>query len=425
MRFLNRKYILHVCCILLILIFLFSIYLPLSFASQANVEIVNLTYEGVIIKISSDEDIESLVLYKKDNSGKFVQFYKSSEKNYRNKNLFISNMQLSNSEKTSFKVVINRESNNIVSSDFTVAELPERPKPAPSPSITPASTATPNQPSTPSASNNTQNNNNTNNQNVTSVSLNKSAITLDLSGTKSAVLKASVSPASAQTAFTWSTSNKSIATVSNTGVVTAKAVGTATITIKTSNNKTSSCKITVQDSALNNKTRAAFIAALDKFSKQVKKDGNWGYYNSMATNGWTFQQARAKKRRSAQCAALPYWGLVEIGVLDPGDSFYGKGGKIYWRKEASTKAKLKKYAKIIKVNKTPNQLLKANNLKVGDICLWSGHTNVYAGNGKWYDAGHASCTTHKGSYSYDRFRSFGPVKNSMNSTVYYIIRLNK
>ncbi len=425
MKFFNRKYILHICCILLILIFLFSIYLPLSFASQANVEIVNLTYEGVIIKISSDEDIESLVLYKKDNSGKFVQFYKSSEKNYRNKNLFISNMQLSNSEKTSFKVVINRESNNIVSSDFTVDELPERPEPAPSPSITPASTATPNQTPTPSASNNTQNNNNTNNQNVTSVSLNKSAITLDLNGTKSAVLKASVSPASAKTAFTWSTSNKSVATVSNTGVVTAKAVGTATITIKTSNNKTSSCKITVQDSALNNKTRAAFIAALDKFSKQVKRDGNWGYYNNMATNGWTFQQARAKKRRSAQCAALPYWGLVEIGVLDPGDSFYGKGGKIYWRKEASTKAKLKKYAKIIKVNKTPNQLLKANNLKVGDICLWGGHTNVYAGNGKWYDAGHASCTTYKGSYSYDRFRSFGPVKNSMNSTVYYIIRLNK
>ena len=64
-------------------------YLPLSFASQANVEIVNLTYEGVIIKISSDEDIESLVLYKKDNSGKFVQFYKSSEKNYRNKRRLI------------------------------------------------------------------------------------------------------------------------------------------------------------------------------------------------------------------------------------------------------------------------------------------------------------------------------------------------
>ena len=395
-------------------------YLPLSFASQVNVEIVNLTYEGVIIKISSDEDIESLVLYKKDNSGKFVQFYKSSEKNYRNKNLFISNMQLSNNEKTYFKVVINRDSNNIVSKDFTVDELPDKPEPVPLPSIAPASTAAPNQTSTPSTSNNS----NANNQNVTSISLNKSDITLDLNGTKSAVLKASTTPSSAQTAFTWSTSNNSVATVSNTGVVTAKAVGTATITIKTSNNKTSSCKITVQNSASNTKTRAAFIAALDKFSKQVKKDGNWGYYNSMSTNGWTFQQARTKKRRSAQCAALPYWGLVEIGVLDPGDSFYGKGGKIYWRKEASTKAKLKKYAKIIKVNKTPNQLLKANNLKVGDICLWGGHTNVYAGNGKWYDAGHASCTTHKGSYSYDRFRSFGPVKNSMSSTVYYIIRLN-
>lgn len=176
-------------------------------------------------------------------------------------------MQLSNNEKTSFKVVINRDSNNIVSNDFTVDELPDKPEPVPLPSIAPASTAAPNQTSTPSTSNNS----NANNQNVTSISLNKSDITLDLNGTKSAVLKASTTPSSAQTAFTWSTSNNSVATVSNTGVVTAKAVGTATITIKTSNNKTSSCKITVQNSASNTKTRAAFIAALDKFSKQVKR----------------------------------------------------------------------------------------------------------------------------------------------------------
>lgn len=420
MKIFNKKYISHVCCILLILIFLCSIYLPLSYANQANVEVINLTYKGAIIKISSDEDINSLVLYKKDSSGNFVQFYKSSESNYRSKNLFISNMQLSEKDKTSFKIIINGNSEKLADTTFTVDELPEMPEPAPLPSTSTVATSTPTQTSS-SSTNNSSNTSSTNNT-VTSISLDKSNITLDLSGTKSATLKASVNPSSAQTSFTWSTSNKKVATVSKTGVVTAQSVGTATITIKTSNNKTATCKVTVKNS--NTKTRAAFIATLDKFSKQVKKDGNWGYYNSMKTNGWTFKEARAKKRRSAQCAALPYWGLVEIGILDPGDSFYGKGGKIYWRKEASTKAKLKKYAKIIKVNKTPNQLLKSNNLKVGDICLWGGHTNVYAGNGKWYDAGHASCTTYKGSYSYDRFRSFGPVKNSMNSTVYYIIRLN-
>ena len=45
--------------------------------------------------------------------------------------------------------------------------------------------------------------------------------------------------------ITWSTSNSKIATVSN-GKVTGKGVGTATITAKTSNGKSASCKVTVE-----------------------------------------------------------------------------------------------------------------------------------------------------------------------------------
>ena len=65
--------------------------------------ILNLIYEKLTLRRlkkikEKDKNYKEKIqeLYKKDNSGKFVQFYKSSEKNYRNKNLFISNMQLSN-----------------------------------------------------------------------------------------------------------------------------------------------------------------------------------------------------------------------------------------------------------------------------------------------------------------------------------------
>lgn len=80
---------------------------------------------------------------------------------------------------------------------------------------------------------------------VTGVSLNKSAITLK-AGTQE-TLTATVAPSNATNKnVTWSSSNTSIATVSDNGVVTAKASGTATITVKTADGgKTASCTVTV------------------------------------------------------------------------------------------------------------------------------------------------------------------------------------
>ena len=46
--------------------------------------------------------------------------------------------------------------------------------------------------------------------------------------------------------FTWTSSNKNIATVNSKGKITAKKAGTVTITVKTTNGKTAKCKITVK-----------------------------------------------------------------------------------------------------------------------------------------------------------------------------------
>ena len=118
----------------------------------------------------------------------------------------------------------------------------------------------------------------------TSVSLNKTALTLDVG--KSYTLTKTVSPSNAVTSYTWSSSNTSVATVDSNGKVTAKASGTATIMVKTSNGKTANCKVTVnlptpQITGLANTTGGIKIS-------WNKVDGAYGYrlYYKPASGGW-------------------------------------------------------------------------------------------------------------------------------------------
>ena len=118
----------------------------------------------------------------------------------------------------------------------------------------------------------------------TSVSLNKTSLTLDVG--KTYTLIKTVSPSNAVTSYTWSSSNTSVATVDGNGKVTAKASGTATITVKTSNGKTATCKVTVnlpapQITGLSNTTGGVKIS-------WNKVDGAYGYrlYYKPASGGW-------------------------------------------------------------------------------------------------------------------------------------------
>ena len=77
-----------------------------------------------------------------------------------------------------------------------------------------------------------------------SVAINKTAINVGVG--QSITLKASLTPENAYTFCNWSSSDTSIAKVSGQGVVTGEKVGTATITVKTSNGKTATCKVNVK-----------------------------------------------------------------------------------------------------------------------------------------------------------------------------------
>jgi len=78
----------------------------------------------------------------------------------------------------------------------------------------------------------------------TGIKLNKSG-TVKLALGKTLQLKATVTPSTAETTLTWSSSDSRIAKVNKKGKVTAVKKGTATITVTTSNGKTAKVKIKV------------------------------------------------------------------------------------------------------------------------------------------------------------------------------------
>lgn len=79
---------------------------------------------------------------------------------------------------------------------------------------------------------------------VTSVTLNKSALSLEVG--KTGQLSATVLPNSATNkSVSWSSNNEAVATVSSKGIVTAKKAGTAVITATAVNGRSASCTVTV------------------------------------------------------------------------------------------------------------------------------------------------------------------------------------
>ncbi|MBQ8005514.1 MAG: InlB B-repeat-containing protein, partial [Clostridia bacterium] len=90
---------------------------------------------------------------------------------------------------------------------------------------------------------------------VTGVTLSKTAATLTDGDTLT--LTATIAPSNATNKnVTWTSSNTSVATVNTSGVVTAKAAGTATITVKTADGgKSAECKVVVVESGITAKLK--------------------------------------------------------------------------------------------------------------------------------------------------------------------------
>ena len=125
----------------------------------------------------------------------------------------------------------------------------------------------------------------------TGVKLNQSSLTLGKG--ESYGLVNTVLPENAKNkTCTWSTSNSSVATVSNTGKVTAKATGTAVITVKTVNGKTATCKVTVKPAPTSVKINPTALTLGKGESYTVNESTSKGSYANGANLKWTSTNTR-------------------------------------------------------------------------------------------------------------------------------------
>lgn len=184
------------------------------------------------------------------------------------------------------------------------------------------------------------------------------------------------------------------------------------------------------------KNVSSFITALNRISLKVQADYKakryWKYTNGEKSENklpfkYTFQSALKTNTLTTNCADYVMWALHDCGIFTANQKFYGNNsGGITYKKASETKVKetLKQYATIKKAGGVrPKTLIKQGKLKKGDILTYKGHTNVYAGNGKWYDAGRRKNQNGKGTNSNYTFTTLGPINITYNQPTCYIIRL--
>lgn len=135
---------------------------------------------------------------------------------------------------------------------------------------------------------------------VENITLNNSSVTLEESKTHQ--LTATVTPSNAtDKSVTWSSSNTSVATVSSSGLVTAKTAGTATITCKANDGsgKSASCKVTVESTPTNPDIYITSIQSGNAdLTSLTQKDKlsltaafmNYGATATVSTRLWVFDQ---------------------------------------------------------------------------------------------------------------------------------------
>ena len=261
---------------------------------------------------------------------------------------------------------------------------------------------------------------------TTSLSVNTSSLVLLKSGKYT--LRTSKAPLTSGQKTTFKSSNKKIATVSSSGVITAKKKGTVKITIQ-SGSKKRTCKVQVIEKKFPKGDTNAFLLSCQKIANIIMTDGNWIYYSGPGMKK-SFAEARDYIPRQTSCANFVNLCMQEFGTLKPGMAFYSDGnanlvyqGSTSLKKE--TKELVEKNYDIIYTG--GKKALKAG-LQPGDICLYKGHTNVYAGLNSdgvpmWYDAGRNSTSDKKPESGYFTNMYRASTFNSM--PIYIILRLKK
>ena len=103
--------------------------------------------------------------------------------------------------------------------------------------------------------------------------------------------------------------------------------------------------------------------------------------------------------------------MQDVGLLAPDKRISHDNGKVTGKEYLID-------CQVIAVGKKPYD--KLTDLRPGDVCVWDSNLAIYAGGGKWYDAGGPfSANTKDG-----RYTNVGPVAPYYDRTkpIYYLVR---
>lgn len=174
-------------------------------------------------------------------------------------------------------------------------------------------------------------------------------------------------------------------------------------------------------------TNQQFLDICKDTAEYIVKD-KW-IYISASGMPQTWESSKKAKRKCTSCAHYVCLCMQRFGTLKPHEMFYSSStGQIKYQfgsHKKSAEKHIKQYYDIIKIGGKKNY---KKYLKVpGDICLWNGHTSVFAGfNSKgqetYYDFGRAGTSDGKPNSGYfTRVLKTG----KQNHKLYWIFRLKE
>ena len=169
------------------------------------------------------------------------------------------------------------------------------------------------------------------------------------------------------------------------------------------------------DGIVGAKTRAALIrdailARAAEIGAYMAKH-KWRYQDKTYRAKSTFDATRKLEHPGATCSHYVSWILQDVGLLVAGKRISHDNGKV------TGTGNLLGCQVIQAKGKTWDKLA---DLRPGDVCVWDSNLAIYAGSGKWYDAGGPFSANTKGG----RYTNVGLVAPYYDRTkpVYYLVR---
>lgn len=137
----------------------------------------------------------------------------------------------------------------------------------------------------------------------------------------------------------------------------------------------------------------------------------WRYKGDGYTAKNTFSATKKLDKPGSSCSHFTSWVLQDVRLMEDGKRISHDNGKVTGRSYLLgcelIEAKGKTWDKI-------------KDLRPGDVCVWASNLAVYAGDGKWYDAG----GPFKANTDAKRYVNVGPIAPyyDRNKPIYWLIR---